>query len=354
MSTIYDVAELAGVSSSTVSRTFSKPELISKRTRERVLAAAQRLEYRPNPLASSLKTKKTLLVGLLTADIQNPFISAIARGVQDRVKGERYLSVICGTDGDPDEEMELLREMVARKIDGFVVMAPHAAPSAKLDAYLWELHTRGVPLAFIGDRFKNGETDFVTDLPQAGAVAAVNHLLALGHPYVACLGGPYSRRGGGGINRWLGYQEALLARGLPVDPAWVLETEMTREGGYVGMMRLLESPEPPTAVFALNDLMALGAVDACMARGLGVPEEVSVVGFDDIPAAATARVPLTTVAQPAYELGYGAADLLLGRLEDPRRPPQGRVLHCELRVRESAASPKPSTKTLEAFDKRSL
>ena len=354
MSTIYDVAELAGVSSSTVSRTFSKPELISKRTRERVLAAAQRLEYRPNPLASSLKTKKTLLVGLLTADIQNPFIAAIARGVQDRVKGERYLSVICGTDGDPEEELELLREMVARKIDGFVVMAPHAAPSAELDAYLWELHTRGVPLAFIGDRFKNGETDFVTDLPQAGAVAAVSHLLALGHPYVACLGGPYSRRGGGGINRWLGYQEALLAHGLPVDPAWVLETEMTREGGYLGMMRLLDSPAPPTAVFALNDLMALGAVDACMARGLNVPEEVSVVGFDDIPAAAVARVPLTTVAQPAYELGYGAADLLLGRLEDPQRPPQGRVLHCELRVRESAAPPKGSPKALEPSDKRSL
>lgn len=339
MSTIYDVAELAGVSSSTVSRVFNRPELISAKTRERVHEAARRLEYRPNSLAASLTTKRTHLLGLLVSDLQNPFVAAVARGAQDRMKRERYLSVICGTDGDPDDELELLREMVARRIDGFCIMAPSAAPSEELDAYLWELHSRGVPLAFIGDRFKNGQTDFVTVQPQAGAKAAVDHLLQLGHTRIACLGGPYSRRGGGGIKRWLGYQEALLERGLPLEPALVVETEMTRDGGREATARLLARSRPPTAIFALNDLMALGAIDTCLERGVSVPDEMSVVGFDDIPAAAVARIPLTTVAQPAYDLGRGAADLLLERLRRPDGPPQQRVLNCELKIRRSSAPP---------------
>lgn len=334
-STIYDVATLAGVSTSTVSRSFSRPELISEATRERVFAAAERLSYRPNALASSLTTKRTLLIGLLTADIQNPFVATLARGVQDGIAAKRYLSIICSTDGDAARELELLQEMLARGVDGFVITPPFDGPDPEVVALLDDLPKRGVPVAFIGHRSGDSNSDFVTSGAKRGAVEAVTHLIALGHVRIGFLGGYYSR--GIGMGRLHGYRETLRAHGLKRVPELERETDTTTAGGFTAMKTLLTLSEPPTAVVTVNDLVALGAVDACREEGLDVPTDMSVVGFDDIPVAALTTPPLTTVAQPAYDLGHQAAELVLNRLDTPNLAPQQRVLGCKLVVRGSTA-----------------
>ena len=334
-STIYDVSELAGVSTSTVSRSFSRPELISEATRARVFAAAKQLNYRPSTLAGSLTTKRTLLIGLITADIQNPFVASLARGVQDGIAAKRYLSVICSTDGDAARELELLHEMLARGVDGFVITPPFDSPDPDVSATLNELPARGIPVVFIGYR-SDPSSDFVTSDAKSGETEAVNYLASLGHTRIGFIGGYYTR--GIGLGRWRGYRETLRACGLPLLPELEVETETTSSGGFEAMKHLLSLPEPPSAVVSVNDLMAIGALEACRQLGLDVPGSVSIIGFDDIPMASLTTPPLTTVAQPAYSLGHTAAKSILNRLSTPDLAPQQIILGCKLVVRASAAA----------------
>ena len=335
VSTIYDVSALAGVSTSTVSRTFSRPEMISEATRDKVFAAAKQLGYRPNTLAGSLTTKRTLLIGLLTTDIQNPFVASLARGVQDGIALKRYLSIICSTDGDGVRELELLEEMLARGVDGFILTPPFDGPDPEVVTLLKTLPERGVPVVFIGHQNEGSSHDFATSGAKKGEVDAVNHLISLGHNRIGFIGGAYTR--GIGVGRWRGYREALRAHGLPLAPELELETDTTGEGGFAAMKALLSLGEPPSAVVTVNDLVAIGALDACREQGLAVPSQLSIVGFDDIPLAALTTPPLTTVAQPAYDLGRTAAKLVLNRIDTPDSAPQQVTLGCRLVVRGSTA-----------------
>ena len=333
VSTIYDVSTLAGVSPSTVSRAFSRPNLISQATRDKVFAAARRLGYRPNALAGSLTTKRTLLIGLVTADIRNPYVAALARGVQDGIAKRRYLSIICSTGGDAACELELLQEMLARGVDGFILTPPFDNPGLHGGKGL-RLLERGVPVVFIGDR-DDPTSDFVTSRAQSGEVEAVNHLIALGHQRIGFIGGRFTE--GVGVGRWRGYREALQAHGLPLSPELEAETDTTREGGSAAMKRLLELERPPSGVVTVNDLVAVGVVDACREQGLDIPTHMSIVGFDDIPIAALTTPPLTTVSQPAYDLGRTAAELVLNRIDAPDLAPQQITLGCKLIVRGTTA-----------------
>ncbi|CAN5847778.1 LacI family DNA-binding transcriptional regulator [soil metagenome] len=335
ISTIYDVSELAGVSASTVSRTFSRPEMISDATREKVFAAAKQLGYRPNTLAGSLTTKRTLLIGLLTTDIQNPFVASLARGVQDGIALKRYLSIICSTDGDAVRELDLLEEMLARGVDGFILTPPFDGPDPSVGALLRDLPARGVPVVFIGHQNEDSSSDFATSGAKNGEVEAVNHLISLGHSRIGFIGGYYTR--GIGVGRWRGYREALQVHGLAPIPELELETDTTSESGSIAMNTLLNLSEPPTAVVTVNDLVAIGALDACREQGIEVPNQMSIIGFDDILIASLVTPPLTTVAQPAYELGRTAAKLILNRLHTPDLPAQQIVLGCKLIVRGTTA-----------------
>ena len=309
--------------------------MISEATRDKVFAAAKKLGYRPSTLAGSLTTKRTLLIGLLTTDIQNPFVASLARGVQDGIATKRYLSIICSTDGDAVRELELLEEMLARGVDGFILTPPFDGPDSSVVALLKGLPERGVPVVFIGHQREGSRSDFATSGAKSGELEAMSHLIALGHTRIGFIGGAYTR--GIGVGRWRGYREALQLHALSHYPELERETDTTSQGGFAAMKELLELNEPPSAVVAVNDLVAIGAMDACRERGVGVPNQMSIVGFDDIPVAALTTPPLTTVAQPAYELGRTAATLILNRLATPDVLPQQITLGCKFIVRGTTA-----------------
>jgi DNA-binding LacI/PurR family transcriptional regulator len=337
MATIYDVAKRAGVAPSTVSRVFNKTATISGDTAARVLKAAAELEYDPHPLASALASSRTLMVGLVISDIQNPFSSTLARGVQDSLQREHYITVIVNTDGDPQRELAVLREVYRRGVDGFIIAPPQRSDAAEHDGYVVGLARKGLPIVTVGNWLKDPSVDYVTSRAQDGAVAAVDHLVALGHRDIAFIGGQYTR--GVAVGRWLGYQEALIKHGLPLEPHWMVETDVSIRGGEEAMAHLLAQVRRPSAVLTVNDLVAVGAVSTCRLAGLDVPSDMSIIGFDDIPFAAITVPPLTTVAQPAYELGVRAADLLLRRMRDPRAPGQQAMLECHLVIRQTTAPP---------------
>ncbi|MBW7881486.1 MAG: LacI family DNA-binding transcriptional regulator [Caldilineaceae bacterium] len=335
MATIYDVAKRAGVSPSTVSRVFNKTAPISQKTIERVLKAAQELEYDPNPLASGLASSRTLMVGLVISDIQNPFSATLARGVQDTLERERYITIIVNTDGDPVKELEVLREIYRRGVDGFIIAPPQRGDATAHNNYIINLMKEGLPVVTIGNWLKEAKVDYVTSRAQDGAAAAVDHLVELGHRDIAFIGGYYTR--GVAVGRWLGYQEALLKHGVALQQAYMVETDVSTQGGQAAMERLLALPNRPSAVLTVNDLVALGAINSCRRHGIEVPRGISIVGFDDIPFAALSIPPLTTVAQPAYELGARAAELVLRRMREPTAPSVQAVLNCQLVIRQTTA-----------------
>jgi DNA-binding LacI/PurR family transcriptional regulator len=341
MATIYDVAKRAGVAPSTVSRVFNKTASISEDTAARVLKAAAELQYDPNPLASALASSRTLMVGLVISDIQNPFSSTLARGVQDSLERERYITIIVNTDGDPNRELEVLREIYRRGVDGFIIAPPQRGNAAEHDSYILGLARKGLPIVTVGNWLKDPQVDYVTSRAQDGAVAAVDHLVALGHTDIAFIGGYYTR--GVAVGRWLGYQEAVIKHGLPLRGEWMVETDVSIRGGEDGMARLLTLPHRPTAVLTVNDLVAVGAISQCRIQGFDVPGAMSVVGFDDIPFAAVAVPPLTTIAQPIYELGFRAAELLLRRMRSTEAAQQQAVLECHLVVRQTTAPFPPAS-----------
>jgi LacI family transcriptional regulator len=337
MATIYDVAQRAGVSSSTVSRVFNNIATISQATRERVLAAAQELDYQPNILSSALTTKQTYMVGLVISDIRNPYSAALARGVQDALSREGYVCIICNTDAESDREVHVLREIRRRGVDGFIITPPFLGRNPEADRTIRQLLAHRVPIAFVGNRLDDPTVDYVTSRAQDGAVQAVNHLAGLEHRAIGFIGGRYSQ--GVAVGRWLGYQEAMIANHLPIRPELMLESDTTPGGGQQAMARLLDLPDPPTAVLTVNDLVAIGAMAACHQRDIAIPGQVSVVGFDNIPMAELTIPALTTVAQPAYEMGARAAELLLRRCQQPDLPPQQVLLRSSLVVRQSTAPP---------------
>lgn len=337
MATIYDVAKRANVSPSTVSRVFNNTARISEATRARVLQAAQELDYHPSALASGLAKKRTLIIGLVIPDIQNPYSATLARGVQDMVFSQGYVPIICNTDGDPEKELHVLREIYRHGVDGFIITPPQLQITPEVNRYIRKLLDKGVPIVFVGNRLNDPNVDFVTSRAQDGAFQAVSYLVSLGHRAIGFIGGYYTR--GIAVGRWLGYQEALITNQLPIRPEWMVEADLSQDGGEQALHRLLDLPNPPTALLAVNDLMAIGAIMACRKRGIRVPEQMSIVGFDDIPFAALTTPPLTTVAQPTYELGYKAAELLLRRFQQPNLPPQQVTLQCKLVIRQTTAPP---------------
>lgn len=331
--TIYDVAREAGVTISSVSRAFGRPGEIGAKTRERIFEISRRLNYRPNALAGSLTTKRTLLLGLVVADIRNPSVAALARGVQDETIGRRYLCILCSTSERADSGVSMLEEMMWRGVDGIVITSSYGLLDDSLLDFVENRPEPKVPLVFVGRQQRASGIDAVSPQGYQGGCMAVSHLIERGHRRIACLSGHHAE--GVAVGRWQAYRETLEAAGIAQDPTLCAAEATTHEGGLAAMRRLLELPEPPSAVFAVNDLMAFGAIEAIRERGLSVPGDISVVGFDDIPAAALSDPKLTTVAQPSYDIGVTAARMLLSRIDDPSLPTRLELIDCELRSRGS-------------------
>lgn len=319
--TIEDVARLAEVSKTTVSHVLTGKRPVAPETRARVETAISQLRYRPNGLARSLRTRTTHMVALVIPDITNPFYPLLHRGLEDGLDGD-YRTFLCSTDGRPEREREFLEEVADRRVDGVVIdsftMQHHAAATVPAS----------IPIVRIGTTVvddPNHDTVHADD--ENGASAATRHLVAKGHRRIAMIQGP---PGAGGA-RNAGYRRVLEERGLPVDGSLVVSGDWTRPGGTRAAEQLLRLPDPPTAIFCANDLMALGALDACRSHDKDVPGDVAIVGYDDIEAAAMVLPPLTTVSNPAYETGFLAGVLLRERMTGAYRgAPRTATLPCRL------------------------
>jgi LacI family transcriptional regulator len=333
--TITDVAAEAGVHPSTVSRVLNDhaSSAISEETRGRVLAAADRLAYRPSALARSLRLQRTLTLGMLVPDITNPFFSSIIKGAEDAARERGYNMILCNSEDDPEREATYLRVLRERQVDGLLI-----ASSQMADGTIDELRADAFPFVLL-NRAAYGDDDLAVLVDNhAAAFDAITYLARLGHRRVGHVAGPQNTTTG--AERQAGYRAAVLEHGLATDPGLLVEAEaFSEEAGHRALGVMLAGDARPTAVFGANDLIAIGMLQRLRGLGVRVPGEISIVGFNDIPLAGLLEPALTTVRVPQLQMGVAGAHLLIDHLEGK---PVGAVrvtLPTELIVRASSAAP---------------
>lgn len=335
--TIIDVATEAGVHPSTVSRVLTGHTGTTLRpaTRERVLAAADRLGYRPSAIARGLRLQQTMTLGMLVPDITNPFFSEIIKGAEEAALARGYNLILCNTEDEPEREAAYLDLLRRRQVDGLLI-----ASSQMADARIAELRGEGgIPFVLLNRATRADDDDLAVVVDNASAAFdAVAHLAALGHRRVGHIAGPQGTTTG--LERLEGFRAGVSAMGLATDPGLVVEADgFTIEEGSRALMTMLADGARPTAVFAANDMIAIGILQRLRDVGVVVPRGMSVVGFNDIPLAGLLEPALTTVRVPQREMGIAGADLLIDRLEG-RPIEDGRVtLPTELVIRASTAAP---------------
>jgi len=307
MSTIHDVARRAGVSAMTVSRVINRSGAISRETRERVEAAIAELGYVPNTLARSLRMKATQTLALVVSDITNPFFTTLARGVQDAARAEGFNVIFCNTDESETEQAEQLVALVQKRVDG-VLLVP-AASSAEPVAYL---KRHKIPVVVLDRRVEDCLVDSVRCDSELGAYQLTRLLLDLGHRRIAMLSGPATVSTA--VDRVAGYRRALTEAGLEVVAGLIFHGAYSPIGGRQMAQAALACTRRPTAFFAANNFIAIGAYQQLREAGLRVPEDVSMATFDEMPLTTLIEPFFTVVAQPAYEMGQRAMQLLLARL----------------------------------------
>lgn len=331
--TIREVGARAGVSMNTVSRVLNGKGDVSQETRRRVEAAIADLGYTPNAIARALVARQTRTIGHLVADVTNPHNVAQTRTVQDLSRQRGYAVILVDTDEDAERQADAVRLLVENRVDGVLVQ-----PVEGSGADLRRLVDWRVPFVLFHREVPGLVADTVMPDNVFGAYQAVDHLLGLGRRRIAYLTSRYDLSPV--RERVEGYRRALVKHDLAYDERYVVRGAMTVEGGYEMAHEALALNPPPDAVFAYNDLVAIGCLRAFRETGLRVPDDVALVGFDDIALAAFVEVPLTTVAQPTQEIGETATNLLLNRIEsDVRHPPVRVVLPPRLVVRASSGAP---------------
>ena len=333
--TLRDVAQAAGVHAATASRALN-PEtrrMVNADTARRVHRAAESLGYQPNPIARSLKTARSHMVGLVLPDLTNPLFPPIVRGIEDVLGPAGYSAVIVNTDNDAAREEALVSSLRSRQVDGLIVA------TARLEhPLLGRLHDQGARMVLVNRRSQGIDVPCIVPDDAAGITMAVRHLADLGHERIAHLAGPQTTSTG--VTRANAFRNAIREHGLVEDPTLVAACDYWNEAeGARAFRHLLDSAAPFTAVVAGNDLIALGCYDVFAERDIDCPREVSVVGFNDIPFLDKLRPPLTTVAVPHHQIGAEAARMLLESLAETDRPPRSVLLPLTLAVRGSTAAP---------------
>ncbi|MFC5823847.1 LacI family DNA-binding transcriptional regulator [Nonomuraea insulae] len=332
--TLRDVAEAAGVHTATASRALNPKtrQQISAETARRVMRAAQALGYQPNSAARSLKTSRSSTVGLVIPDLTNPLFPPIVRGVESVLESDGYNVWIVNTDNDDERERAQIESLRSRQVEGLIVA------TARLEhPLLRRLHQQGVTMVLINRQVEDLSIPAVTGDDATGVAAAVDHLVRLGHTRIAHLSGPLTTSTG--RVRAQAFRHAVRDHGLPDD--LVIEcARWSEEDGATAMRELLAGEAQFTAIMAGNDLIALGCYDVFAERGISCPDDVSVIGFNDMPFLDKLRPPLTTVAVPHHELGAEAARMLLDCIDQPARPARSLLLPVTLVVRGSTAAPR--------------
>ena len=329
MATIRDVAKLAAVSSITVSRVINNSGYVSKATRERVEKAIKELNYVPNTLATSFRSNRTYTIALVVPDVTNPYWTTVARGVEDVAAEKDYSVILCNTDEDSAKESRYIEILLRRQVDGILI-----APATDDGERLLPIRSQETPCVILDREVKHFNADVVRCDSVAGSRELTQHLLDIGHRRIAMISGPATVSTA--EDRVEGYRRALQERGLTVDENLVKRGEYKQSSGYRLMREVMTDGLSPSAVFAANNFIAVGVMEAIREAGLRVPEDIALVCFDDLPQASLIYPFLTIVAQPAYEIGTTSAELLLEQLTGKtQRKERAVVLETELIIRES-------------------
>lgn len=333
--TIKDIAQKTGLSITTVSLVLNgKASRISEESKELVIKVAKELNYRPNQIAVGLVKKRTNTLGLIIPDISNTFFSELAKGVEDEGRKYDYNVILCNTDDKHDLEVKYIDILAAKGIDGIILDMSVEDSEEKGRKSLNMLLDYGIPTVIV-DRYsddKNFTSIFIDN--EQGAYLATRHLIDLGHKRIGCVTGPPNERTS--MDRLKGSRKAMKEYNIPFDEHLVLEGKYQFWGGYHAAKKLLNNDM--TAIFAFNDMMAYGVARALRENNIRIPEDVSLMGFDDIFFSEIFDVPLTTVRQPTYEIGQTAVRTIIGEIENGRRISEDIVLQPELRIRKSTRS----------------
>jgi DNA-binding LacI/PurR family transcriptional regulator len=328
--TITDVARRAGVSKSLVSLVMRGADHVSPERRQAVNKAAAELGYRPNAMARSLVQRRTHLVGVMVSDLHNPFFADVVAGIQEQAARTGYKVLVNSGNRAAAREADAMETLLQLRADGIILGSP------VLDDEVIGRASREVPIVLVGREAHGPAVDSVTNDDRAGAEVAVEHCVSLGHRRIAHIDGGH---GAGAPARRHGYEAAMKRLGLG-DLVSVVSGTYTEEGGHTGCLLLLAQKPRPTAIFAANDLAAIGALNAIEESGLKVPDDVSLVGYDNTSLAALRHISLTTIHQPRLEMGQLALSTLLERVDQDREEPRRVVLSPSLVVRASTAPPR--------------
>jgi DNA-binding LacI/PurR family transcriptional regulator len=326
---IYDIAKIAGVSPSTVSRALEDHPRIGATTRKRIQELAREMNYVPSTVARSLAANKTWTIGMVLATISDPFMGRVVEGVEQVAIESGFNVFISTSQNDSQRETEVIKVLQQRRVDGIIVIASHLS-----DHYPRFFERSKVPIVVINEQRPEKTMHFVAVDDVHGAQLAVEHLLALGHRRIAYVG--ITNRPASNQYRLKGYQDALAAAGIALDPSLIITfntVEDHAECGEASLEPLLAAGA--TAVFCYNDTAAIGLLTACYKHGLVVPDDLSIIGFDDIDMAAYTLPPLTTIRQPRFDLGQRAMSMMLALLDG--QEPENQILPGELVVRQTTA-----------------
>lgn len=333
--TIHDVARRARVSVATVSRVLNGHTTVAEPTRERVMEAIRHLGYRPNAVARTLVRRRSFAVGVLVPDIANPFFAEVARGMGDVAAAHGYHLILANSDGNVAKEVDFIALFRDKQVDGLIYTSGTLSPE-----HMAAFGRLGRPVVLAATMEPTGRVPAVLVDSLAGGRVAMEHVLGLGHRRVACIAGPAGDPIAG-APRLQGNLEVARRHGVRIPPELIIDGEFGLEAGYWAMDRLLNAQPRPTAVVAASDLTAIGALGAILDRGLRVPQDISVVGFDNITLAMAVRPRLTTVAQPMYDIGARAMGILAQIIAG--RPPEPAVqwIPPQLVARDSTGKPPP-------------
>lgn len=329
--TIKDIAALTGVHLSTVSRVINGDPRISEKTRKDVLSVVEKMDYIPNKIAQGLKTKKTFTLGMLIPDITNPFFSEVARGAEDEANKNGYNIILCNSDDKLLKERTYLEVLKGRRVDGLILGTVHIKDESVL-----KLNKNNFPYVSVSRSIEGTNKNCITIDDMAGGMYATEHLIKLNHRRIAHISGPLKTKSA--VDRLKGYKEALKKYNIPYIEDLVVAGDFKITGGHSAMKKLLKLGELPTAIFAANDLLALGAMEAIREGGFNIPGDFSLVGFNDIPVASLVYPPLTTIRQPMHRIGSLAVSMLIKIIEERGLAQEEITLKPRLIIRQSTKS----------------
>ncbi|EGR2272405.1 LacI family DNA-binding transcriptional regulator [Vibrio parahaemolyticus] len=330
MATMKDIAKLAGVSTSTVSHVINKTRFVSEEISKRVNNAAKELNYyAPSALARSLKVNRTKTIGMLVTTSTNPFFGEVVKGVERSCYHKGYSLILCNTEGDNERMRQSINTLLQKRVDGLILMCS-SLEGERIDVF--ERYP-DIPVVVMDWGPMLFTSDKIQDNSLRGGYLAAKYLIDCGHTEIGCITGPLIKHQA--QMRYEGYKRAMNEAGLDFNANWIIESDFECEGGYQAFKKMAERGKLPSSIFVSNDMMAMGVINAANELDIKVPDDLSIIGYDDIHIAKFMSPSLTTIHQPKYRLGQAAVETLVRRLDDKSNEAQVVQLEPTLVVRNS-------------------